>query len=243
MMRIAVCEDHAGDRTLLCETIRRYFDRMGYAGEISAYDTGEAFLENFSSGAFDMLMLDIYLPGMSGVELARKIRQADTNCLLFFVTVSLDHAMEGFEVQASGYVVKPVSQEKIDKALYMCRDLLARSARAIEIPNGRGKSLSLPLINIQYVEVYGKAVMFHLHGGVLEARLTLDETERALSGGSFLRCHRSFIVNMNHVEDIGVDHFIMKNGDLVPTRKNGRKEVKQQFARFMAGQTVQEVQL
>lgn len=241
-MKVAICEDHASDRVSLRNAIENYFARMGYASEIYSFDSGEALLGAFFPGGFDILFLDIILPGVSGVELARAIRQRDPNCLLLFTTVSLDHAMDGFEVQASGYVVKPINQEKIDKAMHMCREVLARGARVIEAPTGRGGYIKLPLANIQYVEVYGKACLFHLHGGVFEARLSLDEIEQQLGGGPFLRCHRSYIVNMNHVEEIGMDDFVMKNGDLVPMRKNGRKDVKISFARFMAGRTPLEVE-
>ena len=237
-MNIAICEDHVNDKIFLYNTIENYLSRMGYTGKICSFETGEALLSAFSRSAFDIIFLDIFLPGISGVDVARKIRAVDQTCLLLFTTVSLDHAMDGFEVQASGYVVKPIDQEKMDKAMYMCREVLARSSRAIEIPAGRDGNLALPVSNIQYIEVFGKSSLFHLHGGVFEARLSLDEIEQTLEGCPFLRCHRSYLVNMNHVREIGADGFVMENGDLVPMRKNGRREVKLAFSRFMAGRPV-----
>ncbi|MDL2238511.1 LytTR family DNA-binding domain-containing protein [Christensenellaceae bacterium OttesenSCG-928-K19] len=238
-MNIAVCEDYAPDRILLCGTIENYFSRMGYAGELCCFETGEELLAAFSSGSFDIVFLDIFLPGISGVDVARKIREADPDCILLFTTVSLDHALDGFEVQASGYVVKPIDQEKMDKALYMCREVLSKNGRTIEIPSGRDGSLSLPLGNILYIEVYGKFSLFHMQGGVFEARQPLDEIEQRLGGIPFLRCHRSYIVNMNYVDEIDAESFVMKNGDLVPMRKNGRREVKITFSRFLARQALE----
>lgn len=238
-MNIAVCEDQASDRTLLCDTIENYFARMGYAGELSLFETGEDLLTDFSPGKFDIVFLDIFLPGISGVDAARKIREADPDCMLLFTTISLDHALDGFEVQASGYVVKPIDQEKMDRALYMCREVLSKNARTIQIPSGRNGEIALPLGNILYIEVYGKSALFHLHGGVFEVRQPLDEIEQRLGGVPFLRCHRSYIVNMNHINEIDSESFVMKNGDFVPMRKNGRKEVKIAFSRFLAKQALE----
>ena len=236
-MKIAVCEDMHSDATALCEHIEDYFSRMGYMGEVTTFETGEELLAAFTPGAFSIVFLDIYLPGLSGMDTARRIREADPDCLLIFVTVSLDHAMDGFEVRASGYVVKPLDRSKMDKALFMCREVLQKNALAIEIPTGRDTTMTLLLPNIQYLEVLGNRLCFHLHGGVFEARMTLGEAEAMVGGEPFLRCHKSYVVNMNHVERVGSQDLTMKNGDIVPMRINGRNEVKAEIARFLAGRT------
>lgn len=241
-MKIAVCEDQTEAMTLLCDNINIYFEKMSYLGQIETFKSGEGLLEAFAPGKYELIFLDIMLPGLTGIEIAQKIREVDPNCLIVFVTISVDYAMDSYNVQAAGYVIKPVTQEKMDKALHLCHNRLIKSARAIDIPSGRGGSvLSLPLSNIQYVEVYGKYSKFSMHGGIFEARLTLDEVDSMLGGEPFLRCHRSYMVNMNHVAQMSDSGFVMRNGDVVPMRTNGRKKVKVAFARFMANHAAFEV--
>lgn len=242
-MKIAVCEDLADDTTALCDYISDYFTRMGYAGKVQTFETGEALLEAFSPGTFDLVFLDIYLPGISGMEAAQIIREQDQSCRIIFVTASVDHTMDGFEVNAVGYLVKPIDQTKMDRALQLCQDLFLGSARVLEIPMGREGRVPLPLPNMEYVEVYGRDCLFHMLGGVFEARLTLDEVEAMLDGGPFLRCHRSYIINMNQVEDLRSDDFLMKNGDVVPMRRNGKRELRLAYAKFMAARTKERVVL
>jgi DNA-binding LytR/AlgR family response regulator len=240
-MRIAICEDRADDLALLRKYIEDHFARMGYAGEILSFDTGEALLSDFAPDAFDVIFMDIYLPNFSGMETARLIRKADPDCLLFFVTTSTDHALEGFELRATNYLVKPINEEKIDNALYACRDAMARKGRVIEFPVGQDSILTLPAAHILYVEVYKHHSRFHLHGLVHDVRISLDDVEQTLGGAPFFRCHRSYLINMNHVDKISEKDFLMKNGDTVPMRVNGRNEVKTAIANFMAGRSAREV--
>lgn len=233
-MRIALCEDQRDDAAALHTYIKDYFARMGYAGEVCLFEDGETLLAAFTPAAFDIVFLDIYLPGISGIDVARRIREQDADCRLIFLTMSTDHSMDGFEVLATGYLVKPIDQAKMDRTLYMCRDLFLQSARTIELTLGRERTVALPLPKIRYIEVNNKAVKFHMDSSVFEARLTLDEVEAMLGGLPFLRCHRSYIVNLNHVTEIRADDFVMRGGDLVPMRANGKREVRLAYAKFMA---------
>ena len=233
-MRIAICEDDPSDREKLKSYIDSYCHRHCYHGEVSLFGSGEYLLKAFFPGAFDLLFLDIYLPGISGMKTARQIRESDRDCLLVFITNSENHSMEGFLVQASGYVVKPLKAEQMDSTLHMCRQAFERNSRMITVPLA-GEKRSLPLANLLYVEVIDKNSIFHMKNGTLTVRLPLDEIEVKLGGEPFLRCHRSYIVNMNHVAGLSDPDLLLDNGDTVPIRKNGRKEVKMAIAGFIAG--------
>ncbi|MDL2238419.1 LytTR family DNA-binding domain-containing protein, partial [Christensenellaceae bacterium OttesenSCG-928-K19] len=193
-MNIAICEDNAKDSRTLAGGVERFCREHGYAAEIHTYKSGEKLLKGFAPGAFQVLLLDIYLPGMDGIQLARQIREADPDCMLIMVTVSEEHALDSYGVQAISYLVKPVDDAKLSRALALCGHRFAGSARAIEVPVAR-ETVLLPLRGIRYAEVYGKNTHIHLPNGKLEVRLPLDEVEQRLGGGPFLRCHRCYIVN------------------------------------------------
>ena len=233
-MNIAVCEDKVSDRDTLCAYIRNYCDKNCYEGKISVFETGEALLGAFSPGAFDLVFMDIYLPGLSGVAAAEKMREADRDFMLVFITISSDFTAEGFEVQALGYVVKPIDREKMDRALYMCRGRFEKNSRTIEIPMSGG-NLTISIADLLYVEIYDKDAIFHMKKGVIKSRIPLDELEARLGGEPFLRCHRSYIINMNYVDDMTDNGFLMRNKDIVPMRTNGSKAVRMAMAAFIAG--------
>ena len=232
-MNIAVCDDTVSDRDALCACIRDYCEKSCYEGKVSVFDTGEALLDAFSAGRFDLVFLDIYLPALSGIETAKKIREVDRDCMLVFITVSRDHTAEGFDLQASGYVIKPIDRIKMDKALHMCRGSFERNSRTINIPVSGG-NLGVSIAGLVYVEIFNKDAVFHMIKGTLTSRIPLDELESLLGGKPFLHCHRSYIINMNYVEDMRDNDFLMRNGDIVPMRRNGRKEVRMAIAGFVA---------
>ena len=234
-MRIAVCEDDPSERAALCSYIESYCDRHRYHGEITTFESGEALLEVFAPGAFDLYFLDIYLPGLSGMEAARKIRKSDRDCLFIFTTNSVNHTMDGFMINASGYVVKPLKREQMDAAMHMCRQTFERSSRTIPVTVA-GRDQHIRVADILFVEVFDKDTVFHMKKGKLSTRMPLDEIGSRLGGTPFLRCHRSFIVNMNQVADLRDDGFLMLNGDEVPIRIKGRKEVRIAMANFLAGE-------
>jgi len=232
-MKIAVCEDTASDSAKLCAYINNYCEQHCYDGQIVAFDTGEALLDAFSPGAFDLVFLDIILPGLSGMKVAQKIWETDRDCSLVFITVSEDYALDSFSVQAKGYVVKPIEQDKMDNVMHALRRDFDTNSRLIEIPVS-GETIMVSIADLLYAEVYGKYAVFHMKRGELTTRLPLDELDARLGGTPFLRCHRSYIINMNYVDDMRAGDFLMRNGDVVPMRKNGRKEVRMAMAKFTA---------
>lgn len=237
-MRIAICDDNAADAQQLSQYLADYLARHCYQGELVTFSSGEAFLAAFEPGVFDLVFLDIYLPGISGVDIAQTIRKTDWDCLIMFLTNSDSHTMDGFLVNASGYVVKPLARERMDRAMHLCRERFARSARTIEIPYGRG-TLPVRQNQIRYVEVYKRSTLFHLHGSTVESRITLRDAGTLLGGLPFLQCHRCYIVNMNCIVDLRTEDLLMRGGDTVPIRKNGRREVRLAVAKFLAGEPME----
>lgn len=122
-MRIAIVDDLADERALLREQLAQQLARRGAEAELLEFDSGEAFLAAEKERRFTAAFLDIYMEGMTGMEAARTLRKTDTDCLLVFTTTSTDHALEGFQVRALHYLVKPFAEAEIDA---LTDELLAR---------------------------------------------------------------------------------------------------------------------
>ena len=122
-MRIAIVDDLAAERTLLKDRLERQLQRRTVQADILEYESSKTFLEAAREAPFTAAFLDIYMDGMTGMEAAKKLRKTNTDCLLFFPTTSTDHALEGFQVRALHYLVKPFTEADIDA---LTDELLAR---------------------------------------------------------------------------------------------------------------------
>ena len=232
-MNIAICDDIAAEAEDIRGYLLDHFDQNGFTGDIHVFSSGESLLADFKPGRFDVLFMDIYMDGISGVEAATRIRERDPNCLLVFITSSDSHMRDGFALRAASYVEKPVTPEKLEVAFTQCRDAFLKSARYIEVESKRHK-VRIPFTRLVYIEGMERSVFFNTDlGETVEARMKMEDAAKQVSGSPFLRCHRSFIVNMNYVADIKGNDLIMKNGCLIPVRKNGRTEVVGTLNRFL----------
>ena len=231
-MKIAICENEEADSEAICAILNKYFDQNGYTGQISVYESGESLLTDFTPGFFDVIFLDIYMDGITGIETAKRIRSIDPTCALVFITTSRDHCLEGFSVRASAYVVKPIREKEMQTALLQCREIFMKNARYIMIRTER-TDIKIPLNKIYYAEIYYKSALFHTEQGEHKTRMTMDEIERELGGKPFYRCHQSFIVNINYIESMTASEILMRNGAVVPIRQRGRDEIYTDIAQYI----------
>ena len=156
------------------------------------------------------------------METARKLRQIQCKVPIIFLTASPDYAIESYEVQASGYLLKSFSEEKLMK-------LLNRILKRIWKGVLQSKTEDSTVIHVQMISCYIDSdkhnVTLHLSDG--SEIITVDklgEIEKRINEKRFLRCHQSYLVNMDYIKDVE-DDFIMEDGTLVPIRVRGRKEI------------------
>lgn len=231
-MNIAVCEDNADDAGIICGYLQEHLDKNGFIGDIHTFTSGEAMLAACSSGLlFDAVFLDIYMGGMTGIETAQKMRDTDPGFALIYITSSDDYARQAYSLRACAYVSKPVQADEMNLAFAQCREVFLKSARFIKILSER-QSIRIPLVKILYVEVFNRDAVFHLTTGIVKTALPLDEIEHEL-GSPFLRCHRSYLINMNFVDRLCEQDILMKNGDAIPMRRRGRSEIRGTYGDFL----------
>lgn len=231
-MNVAICDDNAQDTALICALLHEHFDKNGFSGDIYTFSSGEALIEAFADRSFDVVFLDIYMGGMNGLETAEKLRALDPGFSLVFITVSKDHALDSFSLGTNDYVVKPIKRNDIDRAFSKCKDIFLKNGRYIEVVSDRLRR-KIPLHKILFIEVYGKEILVHMQTETIKISTPLDELEKMITG-SFLRCHRSYIVNLNYVEAIQSDSFRMQDKSLVPLRQRGRAEMRKAYADFVS---------
>lgn len=230
-MRFAICDDSAADRRQLASMLQRYCADHHVQAEICPFADGRALLEAFAPGKYQILFLDIYMPALTGMEAAKAIRGKDTGCQLVFTTTSEDHALESYGVYAAGYLLKPYTQGQLEETVDWCLENISPLAQSIEIVFERER-VQVLLGEIRYIEVFGREAIFHTTGRTYSTNRSLVELEQELPQ-DFLRCHRSYIVNMNYIANVTASEFILQDGCRVPISATMRAKAKQCFCDWM----------
>lgn len=236
-MRIAICDDMENDRAALCSALSQYSHFSdGTGAELLEYGSGEALLMDVEDGqrAFDLLFLDIYMGGMTGMDTAKELRRLGVSAPLVFLTTSPDFALESYEVNAAGYLLKPIQEEKLSALL--SRLLAPVDRPRVCVQSGR-RHRYLFLDDILFAESDNHSLAIHLADGeVLPCSEKLNDLAARLDG-RFLRCHQSYLVNMAHVADV-VEDFILNDGHRIPIRTKERREITDAYYRFFVSHTL-----
>ncbi len=228
-LQIAICDDLEEERVILSRMLRNYARRQGLSLQVHFFVSGEELLQSVRrANACQVLFLDIYMPGISGVETARRLRAAGYGASIVFATTSTDHGVDSFEVRASDYLVKPFRQEEVDRALDWCLEHMPEPLRSLSV-YAEGETQEFPLASVLYIEVLGHQCHIHTSRRTLVVRRGLDDLESAIDSRDFLRCHRSFLVNLNCVESIQGSDFHMSDGPLVPISSANLAKVRNAF--------------
>lgn len=229
-LQIAICDDLEEERVILSRMLRNYARRQGLSLQVHFFVSGEELLQSVRrANACQVLFLDIYMPGISGVETARRLRAAGYGASIVFATTSTDHGVDSFEVRASDYLVKPFRQEEVDRALDWCLEHMPEPLRSLSVYAER-EPQEFPLASVLYIEVLGHQSHIHTLRQTVVVRKSLDDLERAVDSPDFFRCHRSFLVNLNFVQDITGSDFRLSDGTLVPISSGNLSKIRNLFS-------------
>ena len=233
VFHIAVTDDIPADAQKLAGDIRRIFSNYPqHHVSIQVFDSAESML-SFGAGSFQMAFLDILMDGMNGIELAKKLRAADINMLIVFLTSSPEYAFEAFPVHPFDYLVKPVSPQRLDRMLDEACRLLSPEAPTVTVRVARGE-LVIPLDNVFSAVSQGHAVELCLSDGQrLRCLMTFSDLERELSRyPRFLMCNRGILINMDCVSSLDGDLVRLRDGSTYPLRVRGRTELVSRFSQY-----------
>ena len=233
-MRIAIVDDLADERAWLKERLARQLALRGAEAELLAFDSGESFLAAEKKQRFTAAFLDIYMDGMSGMEAAKELRKTDASCLLIFTTTSADHALEGFQVRALHYLVKPFSESELSALLDEMLAKLPRPEPFLAVKVG-GSDVRLFYRDMICAEHFAHMINIHTTAGkTLATRQSFKVfTEPLRKDARFFVCGRGVIVNLEHAADFQDAAFCMTDGSRVYVSQELRKSARQAFMEFL----------
>lgn len=202
MIEIAVVEDNRDDVRLLKEHLSRFFKESGEEFSVKDYETGFSFLDEYRP-SYDLVFMDIELPDMSGMEVARHLRRDDSDVIIVFATNMAQFAVNGYAVNAFDFIVKPIDYYDFDIKMHRIISHLRNKNDAYVTIKTQNATFRRRARDIEYVEVMNHALIWHLESGEqLESRGKLGAVEKELTPLGFIMCNRCFLVNFRYIREI-----------------------------------------
>ena len=232
MFRIVLCDDSPADLMVLRGHLEQLKEKRPV--DIISYTDGLDLLKDYKQKGFcDILVLDMRMETMGGIEVAKHIRRLDDEVPILIVTATVDYAVEGYKVGAFRYIVKPVESGDFLSAVEELLDRQQKKQASIfSFPSINGTT-KLMTDHIYYLESDLRTIRVVAKEGTFTFTGTISSLEEQLRTDGFIRIHKSFLVNVSHIYNIFKDSVTMDNKEVLPMSKHKRREVNQEFLSYM----------
>ena len=233
-MRVTILEDEPKVSAQLVQYLHQYGEQNGLEFHIETYSNGDQLLKNYKADA-DVLFLDIQVPGISGMEVARQVRKNHKDVVIVFVTNLQQYAIEGYEVNAFDFILKPLDYTGFSLKLQRISNEVAHKAdgRSITL-NIRQGIRKIPVASILYIEVQNHDLILHLDGEDLRIRRTMSSMQQELEPYYFSRCNACYLVNLSRIQEIRKGSVYIGDATL-PISKQKNKSFLEDVAKYLGG--------
>ncbi len=230
-MRIAVCDDEELFRIEFKSVLDKVLINAEY--DIDTFSGGSSLYEAFLKNPFDLVFLDIEMPGIDGITLAKRLRAVSENVQIVFLTSHIEYALEGYEVNALRYLVKPVDMNKLSEVLKYIQDK-KNNSRQIMIKQ-EGEDIVIDISDIIYMESMDKNVRIVTSKSEYITRYNISDYEEELKNSGFLRIHRGYLISLSKVKKI-VKNDVVMDGDIsLPVSRSNIKALKDALYAYVEG--------
>lgn len=234
MINIAVCDDEKCMSEKIEKLVEDFFRKKNTNISVSEYSSGEELLK--SNERIDILFLDIGMRGMDGIETARKLRECRFHGFLIFITVLKEMVFQSFEVQPFDYLVKPVQEEHFEKTMerlfFSMQDRLSPGKENLLVQKGCESNIIF-FQDIICCEIIDRKVYLYLVSGeVIDYYDRIENLEKKMDG-RFFRCHRSYLINLNHLKSYRNNTAFMADGKEIPVSRLRSKEFSKVILQYM----------
>lgn len=229
-IKIAVCEDEDKEYNRLLELL----NNCKYTYTITRYTEGQSLLDEYYPYKFNLILMDIYMNGLNGVETVAKIRNVDKITTIAFTTTSLDHALDGYKYHVNRYLVKPFEENELMEVIEFAHTSMQHIPSISVMQND--ETVIIPFTHIRYAEQSGKDIILYL----MDSNITKQQTKivdllKTVPTPPFYQCHKSFVVNLTHVKYLNkeLNVFEMNGGGNVYIRRDSLKEAETKYKEYM----------
>ena len=237
MLTIGICDDEITQLNYLKEKIAVWGNMTGIFTSMRVFSSAESFwFEWIEDKSCDLLLLDVQMKQMDGMELAKKIRTVDKSIPIIFITGFTDYMAQGYEVHAFHYLLKPVTQEKLNEVLSHVVQSLTKQ-RASLLLNTEGEITRIYIDEIRYIEVFSHTVNIHVKDQELTFRMNLNELEKQLPQNTFFRIHRSCLVNLAYIQKLNRTSVLLETGEVLTLSRRLYHEASQALIQYIRKDT------
>lgn len=233
-MRIAICDDDERELSRLSELIAEYQLSRRKCVTCREYGNGTDFLCEIRGGEYDLVLMDVLMPGINGIQAARELRKRDENVRIILLSAAPEFAVDSYSVGAYHYLLKPTDADQLFLLFDRIENELAMQEGQGFLLKNRESVVRIAYTRLEYVEVIDKTISCHLTDGVVyESNGTLTEFEKNFSGREeFIKTHRSYLVNLNHIQELKANCIVTKSGNSIPVSRLRHKQVQDAYIRF-----------
>lgn len=231
-LKIAICDDEQ----VFIKKFKKHLSEfnVNYNYEITAFNSGEELLDNYAVGQYDIIILDIEMKGMNGIETAKRIRIIDKDITIAFLTSHENFAIQGYDVKAERYILKQQPEHMYREQLAALFNEYIQKNKYFEYCNNN-QAFSAKLSDILYFEVFIRQIMVHTLNVEFKYYGKLSDLEKNYSNYGFVRNGKSFLINISNIKFIDKEHIIMKNDDKIPLGRSVRNNVVEKYFDYLSG--------
>lgn len=233
MVRITIVEDDPVDLARLTDCLRQYEAEQGERFDVKSFSNPSDFLSTYRSDC-DLIFMDIELPLFNGVDVARQLREIDNVVTLVFITNMEQYAVNGYEVDALDFVVKPINYYRFSSMLRKALRSIDRRGEKEVIVQSSGAITRLRASQIRYVEIRDHLLIYYTDQGKIESWGKLADVEAELADHHFARCSSSHLVNLRHVISV-VGNDVDVAGTKLPVSQRRRKAFYACVTNYLSG--------
>lgn len=234
MIRIAIVDDNVAHSEILYNMLFQYAKEQSISIDVDKFEDGFSFMDTYEKKTYDAVFLDLIMPGMDGMEIAKSIRRTNQIISIIFITSTASSAVMGYKVEALDYMIKPVSYTNLyfamNKLIKVCERNRMKKSIQIKL---EGSIIFVNTEDIIYIESVRHSCIFHTDEGDYTAVISIGALEEELEKYHFARCHKSFIINLARITKMTNKSVQLgKNGLEVPISREKQKALMQKLVLF-----------
>ena len=230
-MRIAICDDEELYRVELKTILDKLLINVDY--NIDTFDDGNRLIESFKAQPYDILFLDIEMPAVDGITLAKSLRAISEKVFIVFLTSHVEYAIEGYEVNALRYLTKPVDIEKLKEVIRYVQEKQG-AVRQLIIKED-GEELLINITDVIYIESMNQNVRIVTTKGEHVIRYNIGDFEDQLKNDGFFRSHRGYLISLAKVKKLSKNDVIMEGDVVLPVSRSNVKALKDTLYSYVEG--------
>ena len=243
MIHIYLCDDNEILLRKYQEMLTSIAKKHSIEIAIRTFTSGEQMLFHVEAepNESDIIYLDIIMKELTGIETAKKLKKLDCQAEIIFLTSSEEFVFDSFDVSPLHYLIKDaVGSNKFEEVFLRAVKISSEKINTMFFCETRYAKKQIPVNKISYFEVNGRLMNVHYEKNSFEFYSTIDKIELSMSKHSFVRCHRSFLINLNFVDEIGKNEITLINGDIIPLGATYLKDVKLAFSTYLSNSFIKD---